>query len=150
VLIEPTSAVDAHTESQIAERLREARDGRTTVVVTASPLLLDRMDAIAVVRKGRVVGTGTHQELLRQEDDLGELYRAIVSRTISAAEPADGEDLDAAWTGSIDALWTATHPVQAQKAAKQKNAGKQKKTGKQKKAKKDKHTKGDGDAASDR
>ncbi|MGN6760922.1 MAG: ABC transporter transmembrane domain-containing protein [Leifsonia sp.] len=117
VLIEPTSAVDAHTESQIAERLREARDGRTTVVVTASPLLLDRMDTVAVVRKGRVVGTGSHQTLLRQEDDLGDLYRAIVSRTISAAEPADGEDLDAAWTGSIDTLWTATHPVSAQHPA---------------------------------
>ncbi|MDN4613363.1 ABC transporter ATP-binding protein [Leifsonia sp. F6_8S_P_1B] len=157
VLIEPTSAVDAHTESQIAERLREARDGRTTVVVTASPLLLDRMDTIAVVRRGRVLGTGTHQELLRQEDDLGELYRAIVSRTISAAEPADGEDLDAAWTGSIDALWTATHPVQAQKAgtkankpAKAKKPAKAEKPGKQKKTTKNKRTKGDGDAASDR
>jgi ABC-type multidrug transport system fused ATPase/permease subunit len=138
VLIEPTSAVDAHTESQIAERLREARDGRTTVVVTASPLLLDRMDTIAVVRKGRVVGTGTHQSLLRQEDDLGDLYRAIVSRTISAAEPADGEDLDAAWTGSIDALWTATHPVATQRPEKTK-------------AKKSKRNrKGKSDAAADR
>lgn len=140
VLIEPTSAVDAHTESQIAERLREARDGRTTVVVTASPLLLDRMDTIAVVRKGRVVGTGTHQTLLRQEDDLGDLYRAIVSRTISAAEPADGEDLDAAWTGSIDALWTATHPVAAQRPDKTRP----------KKKKSKRNRKGNGDAASDR
>ncbi|MFF9564475.1 ABC transporter transmembrane domain-containing protein [Leifsonia sp. NPDC014704] len=142
VLIEPTSAVDAHTESQIAERLREARDGRTTVVVTASPLLLDRMDTIAVVRKGRVVGTGTHQQLLRQEDDLGDLYRAIVSRTISAAEPAEGEDLDAAWTGSIDALWTATHPVTAQRPEGGRTAKKAKK--------KDKRKKGTGDAAADR
>ncbi|NUU08505.1 ABC transporter ATP-binding protein [Leifsonia sp. C5G2] len=139
VLIEPTSAVDAHTESQIAERLRQARDGRTTVVVTASPLLLDRMDTVAVVRKGRVVGTGTHQSLLRQEDDLGDLYRAIVSRTISAAEPADGEDLDAAWTGSIDALWTATHPVTAQRPGKTKPKKKSKR-----------NRKGNGDAASDR
>ncbi|MDN4597876.1 ABC transporter ATP-binding protein [Leifsonia virtsii] len=140
VLIEPTSAVDAHTESQIAERLRQARDGRTTVVVTASPLLLDRMDTVAVVRKGRVVGTGTHQSLLRQEDDLGDLYRAIVSRTISAAEPADGEDLDAAWTGSIDALWTATHPVTAQRPEKTRTEKKKSK----------RNRKGSGDAASDR
>jgi ABC-type multidrug transport system fused ATPase/permease subunit len=145
VLIEPTSAVDAHTESQIAERLREARDGRTTVVVTASPLLLDRMDTIAVVRDGRVAGTGTHAQLLRQEDDLGDLYRAIVSRTISAAEPAAGDDLDAAWTGSIDALWTATHPVQAQKPGRTKKS----KAGKTKKSKADKR-KGSDDAASDR
>ena len=143
VLIEPTSAVDAHTESQIAERLREARDGRTTVVVTASPLLLDRMDTIAVVRKGRVVGTGTHQQLLRQEDDLGDLYRAIVSRTISAAEPAEGEDLDAAWTGSIDALWTATHPVTAQRPESGRTTKRPKKKDKRGK-------KGTGDAAADR
>ncbi|WP_348789451.1 ABC transporter ATP-binding protein [Leifsonia sp. NPDC080035] len=145
VLIEPTSAVDAHTEAQIAERLREAREGRTTVVVSASPLLLDRMDSIAVVRKGRVVGTGSHQELLRLDDDLGDLYRAIVSRTISAAEPAEGTDLDAAWTGSIDALWTATHPVVAQKPGKP-DAKKQKKQKKQSK----KNQKGTGDAPSDR
>ncbi|WP_374008985.1 ABC transporter ATP-binding protein [Leifsonia sp. LS-T14] len=148
VLIEPTSAVDAHTESQIAERLREARDGRTTVVVTASPLLLDRMDTVAVVRKGRVVGTGTHQSLLRQEDDLGDLYRAIVSRTISAAEPAEGEQLDAAWTGSIDALWTATHPVSAQRPHADDDTKKSKKT--KKKRSKTTRTKGTGDAASDR
>ncbi|MGO4301743.1 ABC transporter ATP-binding protein [Leifsonia sp. RAF41] len=152
VLIEPTSAVDAHTESQIAERLRTARDGRTTVVVTASPLLLDRMDTVAVVRKGRVVGTSSHQSLLRQEDDLGDLYRAIVSRTISAAEPAEGEQLDEAWTGSIDALWTATHPVTAQRPTDEgtKKTKKPKKAKNAAKAAKAARTKGTDDAASDR
>ena len=38
VLVEPTSAVDAHTEARIAARLREHRAGRTTVVMTTSPL----------------------------------------------------------------------------------------------------------------
>ena len=37
VLVEPTSAVDAHTEARIARRLREARAGRTTVIVTDEP-----------------------------------------------------------------------------------------------------------------
>ena len=64
VLVEPTSAVDAHTEARIAERLRVARTGRTTVVVTASPLLLDRVDSVAFVSGGRVVASGTHRELL--------------------------------------------------------------------------------------
>ena len=36
VLIEPTSAVDAHTEARIAERLVAHREGRTTVLVTAA------------------------------------------------------------------------------------------------------------------
>jgi ABC-type multidrug transport system fused ATPase/permease subunit len=105
VLIEPTSAVDAHTESQIAESLREAREGRTTVVVSASPLLLDKMDVIQVMRSGRVMGIGTHATLMRQDDAVGALYRSVVARTMSAAEPAEGEHIDDASTGAIDTLW---------------------------------------------
>jgi ABC-type multidrug transport system fused ATPase/permease subunit len=105
VLIEPTSAVDAHTEASIAERMREARAERTTVVVTSSPLLLDHVDRVAVVDAGRVVGTGTHEGLLRADDELGARYRAIVSRSVDRGEPGPEVDLEAAWTGSIDTLW---------------------------------------------
>lgn len=38
VLDEPTSAVDAHTEARIVQRVRELRQGHTTVVITQSPL----------------------------------------------------------------------------------------------------------------
>ncbi len=38
LLDEPTSAVDAHTESRIVERILSLRDGRTTVVLSQSPL----------------------------------------------------------------------------------------------------------------
>ncbi|SEB58058.1 ABC-type multidrug transport system, ATPase and permease component [Paramicrobacterium humi] len=106
VLIEPTSAVDSHTEALISERLRRARAGRTTVIVTESPLLLDHMDDIEVMRRGSVIGRGTHGELMRRDDDVGDLYRSVVARTTSAAEPVDAGELDEAWTGSIDALWT--------------------------------------------
>src|SRR5262249_43935118 len=44
LLVEPTSAVDAHTESLIAQRVGAARAGRTTLLVATSPLLLDRAD----------------------------------------------------------------------------------------------------------
>jgi ABC-type multidrug transport system fused ATPase/permease subunit len=110
VLVEPTSAVDAHTEALIAERVRRAREGRTTVVVSASPLVLDRMDTVQVLRNGRLVGEGTHQELLRRDDGVGALYRSVVARTLSAAEPADGADLDSAGSGSIETLWTGSVP----------------------------------------
>ena len=76
VLVEPTSAVDAHTEARVAARLREHRSGRTTVVTTTSPLLLDRVDHVAFVQDGRVVATGTHRELL----DRVPAYRAVVTR----------------------------------------------------------------------
>ena len=58
VLVEPTSAVDAHTEARIARRLREARDGKTTVVITASPLMLDQTDRVFFVEDGRWSPTG--------------------------------------------------------------------------------------------
>ncbi len=76
VLVEPTSAVDAHTEARIADRLRAARAGRATVVATASPLVLDRADRVVLLRDGRVVASGEHRELLRERAD----YRAIVTR----------------------------------------------------------------------
>ncbi|HZA83103.1 MAG TPA: ABC transporter ATP-binding protein, partial [Actinomycetes bacterium] len=53
VLVEPTSAVDAHTEARIADRLATDRRGRATVVCTTSPLVLDRADRVALVAGGR-------------------------------------------------------------------------------------------------
>jgi ABC-type multidrug transport system fused ATPase/permease subunit len=76
VLVEPTSAVDAHTEARIGDRLVAARAGRTTVVCTTSPLLLDRADKVALVAGGRVVAEGTHRDLLDSEPR----YRAVVTR----------------------------------------------------------------------
>ena len=64
VLVDPTSAVDAHTESVVAERLHTSRSGLTTVVVSTSPLLLDQADEVAYVEDGKVVVTGTHRELV--------------------------------------------------------------------------------------
>ena len=75
VLDEPTSAVDAHTEARIADRLHEVRAGRTTVLLATSPLLLDRADSVALLVDGVVVVTGKHRELLA--DDA---YRAVVLR----------------------------------------------------------------------
>lgn len=79
LLDDPTSAVDAHTESAIADRLRRIRSGRTTVITTTSPLLLDRADRV-VFLDGEAVAHGTHDELLQRE----ERYRAIVLRGTEA------------------------------------------------------------------
>ena len=76
VLVEPTSAVDAHTEARIAARLRDHRAGRTTVVTTSSPLMLDAVDEVAFLREGRVVATGRHGDLLTENLE----YRAVVTR----------------------------------------------------------------------
>ncbi|GAB2620271.1 ABC transporter [Paractinoplanes abujensis] len=76
---EPTSAVDAHTEAAIAERLTEARRGRGTVVATTSPVLLDRADVVHYLVDGRVAATGTHRELLASSPG----YHALVTRVFS-------------------------------------------------------------------
>ncbi|MGI5531835.1 ABC transporter transmembrane domain-containing protein [Streptomyces syringium] len=76
VLDEPTSAVDSHTEARIAEGVRSLREGRTTVVFSSSPLLLDRADRVVFVRDGRAAAVGTHRELLRDDS----AYRAVVTR----------------------------------------------------------------------
>ncbi|MFF3109805.1 ABC transporter transmembrane domain-containing protein [Kitasatospora sp. NPDC057904] len=89
VLDEPTSAVDAHTESRIATGLRDVRAGRTTVVFATSPLLLDQADRVVLVRDGRAVVAGRHRELMRTEP----AYRSVVTRDEEAAPgaPARGE-----------------------------------------------------------
>lgn len=76
VLVEPTSAVDAHTEARVAARLRGARAGRTTVVMTASPLVLDQVDHVVFLQDDRVAAEGTHQQLLA----TAPRYRAVVNR----------------------------------------------------------------------
>lgn len=79
---EPTSAVDAHTEAAIADRLSAARAGRGTVLATTSPVLLDRADTVHYLVGGRVAATGTHAELLRSEPG----YRALVTRAFGGDE----------------------------------------------------------------
>ncbi|MFE7126332.1 ABC transporter transmembrane domain-containing protein [Streptomyces sp. NPDC057617] len=74
--VEPTSAVDAHTEAALAARLRAARTGRTTLVTSTSPLLLEHADTVHYLVDGRAAATGTHHELLRAQPG----YRALVSR----------------------------------------------------------------------
>ncbi|MFE7270878.1 ABC transporter transmembrane domain-containing protein [Streptomyces sp. NPDC057623] len=87
VLDEPTSAVDSHTEARIAEGVRDLREGRTTVVFTSSPLLLDRADRVVLVHEGEVAAVGLHRELVHDEPR----YRAVVTR-----ETDDEAALDAA------------------------------------------------------
>lgn len=76
IMVEPTSAVDTHTEGRIAAQLREIRGDLTTLVATTSPLLLEKMDVVFVVQGGRVVEKGTHAQLVERSPR----YRQIVLR----------------------------------------------------------------------
>ncbi|WP_405841594.1 ABC transporter ATP-binding protein/permease [Streptomyces platensis] len=82
--VEPTSAVDAHTEAGVAARLHNARAGRTTVVTSTSPLLLDRADRVYFLVDGRAAAVGSHRQLLAEQPG----YRRLVAR----GEDEDGTD----------------------------------------------------------
>jgi putative ABC transport system ATP-binding protein len=74
VLHEPTTALDAATETRIAAALRDLRRGQTTLLVTTSPVLLAACDAVTVVRGGATDGTGDHASLLASDP----VYREAV------------------------------------------------------------------------
>ncbi|MFF4555776.1 ABC transporter transmembrane domain-containing protein [Streptomyces sp. NPDC001422] len=95
VLDEPTSAVDSHTEARIAEGLRSLRAGRTTVVFTSSPLLLDHADRVVLLHESRVAAVGAHRQLVRDEP----LYRAVVTR--ETEEEATGEAAERTSLGDV-------------------------------------------------
>ena len=76
VLDDPTSAVDAHTESRIAQRLKNIRGNHTTAVFSNSPLILDHTDRVALVIDGKVEIVGNHFELLKTHP----FYRRLVVR----------------------------------------------------------------------
>jgi ABC-type multidrug transport system fused ATPase/permease subunit len=76
VLVEPTSAVDTHTEGRIAAGLRAVRAHASTLVASTSPLMLEQADVVQLVEDGHVIARGTHAELLAHEVK----YRWIVLR----------------------------------------------------------------------
>ena len=92
VLIEPTSALDSHTEARVAAQVHRARAGRTTVVVTASPLVLEACDEVVLLdSSGTELLRSTHRELMAMARDghaQAADYRAVVSRAM-------GEDAEA-------------------------------------------------------
>ncbi len=87
--MEPTSAVDAHTERRIATNLKRHRAGLTTVVVSASPLVLEHADEVVFLDADGERTRGTHAELLRRAhagDPDALAYRRVVARDIENPE----------------------------------------------------------------
>jgi ATP-binding cassette subfamily B protein len=63
ILDDPTASVDAKTEAEIATALRAAMAGRTAFIVSSRLSLLRRADVILVLENGRLIQTGTHEQL---------------------------------------------------------------------------------------
>ncbi|MFD7753152.1 ABC transporter ATP-binding protein [Streptomyces sp. NPDC059757] len=91
VLDDATSAIDARVESQIHHRLREDTRRRTTLIVAHRRSTLELADRIAVLDDGRIVDTGTLDELRSRSG----LFRNLLSTAEVTAEAA-AEDTEGA------------------------------------------------------
>jgi ATP-binding cassette subfamily B protein len=75
ILDEATSALDGPTEAAIQETLRKVRAGRTTLVIAHRLSTIVDADRIVVLRRGRVVESGTHADLLANAGEYAALWR---------------------------------------------------------------------------
>jgi ATP-binding cassette subfamily B protein len=74
ILDDALSSVDTDTEDRILRRLREFMRGRTTILISHRCSTVRDADQIAVLRRGRVVELGTHDELLERNGYYADLY----------------------------------------------------------------------------
>ena len=81
ILDEATSNVDAQTERRIQDAMLRLMQGRTCFVIAHRLSTITGADCILVMDKGRIVESGTHQELLQKKGMYHELYHAQFDRT---------------------------------------------------------------------
>jgi ATP-binding cassette subfamily B protein len=87
ILDDATASVDATTEAKIRLGLREAMEGRTTIIVAHRLSTIALADEIVVLEEGRVVARGTHDALVEENDVYREIYEhGLLERIVAEAE----------------------------------------------------------------
>ena len=82
ILDEPTAALDPRAEHRLYEQVRELAEGRTVLLISHRFSSVRMADRIYVLKDGRVIEQGSHQELVELDGLYAELYR-LQARTYS-------------------------------------------------------------------
>jgi ATP-binding cassette, subfamily B, bacterial len=97
ILDEPTSSIDSKTEQVILDALERLMIGRTTLMIAHRLATVRHADQILVMNHGRIVQTGTHDELLRHDGlyrQLHEMQSGEMRRRLKAVlEQADAVEI---------------------------------------------------------
>jgi subfamily B ATP-binding cassette protein MsbA len=89
ILDEPTSSLDAASESLVIEALERAASRRTTLVIAHRLVAVRFADRIVVMERGRIVEEGTHRELLARNGKYAHFYSLQVDTFPSAEVTAN-------------------------------------------------------------
>jgi ATP-binding cassette, subfamily B, multidrug efflux pump len=81
ILDEATSNIDTVTELKIQEALQRLLEGRTSFVIAHRLNTIQKADRILVLKEGRIIEQGNHEELLQSEGFYSELYQSQLKKT---------------------------------------------------------------------
>ena len=76
ILDDSTSAVDTATEAGIREQLAEKLPGMTKIIIAQRISSVRHADRIIVLEDGKIMGSGTHEELLSGNEIYREIYES--------------------------------------------------------------------------